>query len=84
MAPSGPLRCPRSCQTGAPLAAGVTWPLTATTREWTLLLLPQAAFERLFNGEESGSQVFLGVIHFDPMAALRQVLRPHARLAAGV
>ncbi len=85
MAPSGPLRRPRSCQTGAPLAAGVTWPLTATTREWALLLLlPQAAFEWLFNGEESESHVFLGVIHFDPMAALRQVLRPHARLAASV
>jgi CRP-like cAMP-binding protein len=60
-------------------------PLTATTRERTLLLLlPQAAFERLFNGEESESHVFLDVIDRDLMAALRQVLRPQARLAASV
>lgn len=60
-------------------------PLSATTRERTLLLLlPQAAFERLFNGEESESHVFLDVIDRDLMAALRQVLRPQARLAASV
>jgi CRP-like cAMP-binding protein len=60
-------------------------PLTATTRERTLLLLlPQAAFERLFNGEESESHVFLDVIDRELMAALRQVLRPQARLAASV
>jgi len=60
-------------------------PVTATTRERTLLLvLPQAAFERLFQGEESGSHVFLDVIHRDLTAALRQALRPHARLAASV
>jgi CRP-like cAMP-binding protein len=60
-------------------------PVTATTRERTLLLvLPQQAFERLFQGEESGSHVFLDVIHRDLMAALRQALRPHARLAASV
>ena len=60
-------------------------PLTATTRERTLLLLlPQAAFERLFNGEESESHVFLDMVDRDLMAALRQVLRPQARLAASV
>jgi CRP-like cAMP-binding protein len=60
-------------------------PVTATTRERTLLLvLPQSAFERLFGGEESESRVFLDVIHRDLMAALRQALRPHARLAASI
>ena len=55
--------------------------MTAATRERTLLLvLPQEAFERLFNGETNISHVFLDVIHRDLMAALRQALRPHARL----
>jgi CRP-like cAMP-binding protein len=60
-------------------------PVTATTRERTLMLvLPQAAFARLFHGEAPGSHVFLDVIHRDLTAALRQALRPHARLAASV
>lgn len=60
-------------------------PVTAATRERTLLLaLSQDAFDRLFNGEESESHVFLDVIHRDLMAALRQVFRPQARLAASV
>jgi CRP-like cAMP-binding protein len=60
-------------------------PMTATTRERALLLvLPQEPFERLFNGETSGSHVFLDVIHRDIVAALRQAHRPHARLAASV
>ena len=60
-------------------------PVTATARERALLLvLPQGQFERLFNGETSGSHVFLDVIHRDLVAALRQALRPHARLAASV
>jgi CRP-like cAMP-binding protein len=60
-------------------------PVTAATRERTLvLMLPQAAFERLFNGEDSGSHVFLDVVLRDLMAALRQALRPHARLAASL
>lgn len=59
-------------------------PVTATTRERTLLLvLARDAFERLFHGETSGSQAFLDVIHRDLMAALRQTLRPHAHLAVG-
>jgi CRP-like cAMP-binding protein len=58
--------------------------ITATTRERTLVLvLPQHHFDRLFNGEDAGSHMFLDVIHRDQMAALREVLRPHARLALG-
>jgi CRP-like cAMP-binding protein len=57
-------------------------PITATTRERTLVLvLPQHHFDRLFNGDDAGSHVFLDVIHRDQVAALREVLRPHARLA---
>ena len=60
-------------------------PVGAITRERTLLLvLPHEAFARLFGGEEAGSHVFLDVIHRDLMAALRQALRPQARLAASV
>jgi len=60
-------------------------PVTAATRERTLLLMvPQEAFERLFHGETAGSHVFLDVIHRDLVAALRQALRPHARLATGL
>jgi len=67
------------------LIDGAPSPVTATTRERALLLvLPQQAFARLFHGEEAGSHVFLDVIHRDLMAALRQALRPHARLAASV
>jgi CRP-like cAMP-binding protein len=59
--------------------------VTAITRERTLLLvLPPDAFERLFGGEEPGSHAFLDVIHRDLTAALRQALRPHARLASSV
>ena len=65
------------------LIDGEPSPVTAATRERTLLLvLPQEAFERLFNAETNISQVFLDVIHRDLMAALRQALRPHARLAS--
>ena len=67
------------------LIDGLPSPVTVTTRERTLMLvLPQEAFGRLFHGEEPGSQVFLDVIHRDLMAALRQALRPHARLASSV
>jgi CRP-like cAMP-binding protein len=60
-------------------------PVTAATRERTLLLmLPQDAFERLFHGETAESHVFLDVMLRDLMAALRQALRPHARLAASL
>jgi CRP-like cAMP-binding protein len=67
------------------LIDGEPSPVTATTRERTLLLtLPREPFERLFNGETLDSHVFLDVIHRDLMAALRQALRPHARLAVSV
>jgi CRP-like cAMP-binding protein len=67
------------------LIDGEPSPVTAATRERTLLLMvPQDAFERLFQGETAGSHVFLDVIHRDLMAALRQAHRPHARLAASV
>jgi CRP-like cAMP-binding protein len=60
-------------------------PVTAATRERTLvLMLPHDAFGRLFQGETSESHVFLDVILRDLMAALRQALRPHARLASSV
>jgi CRP-like cAMP-binding protein len=60
-------------------------PVTAATRERTLLLvLPRTAWERLFGGEDSGSHVFLDVVLRDLMAALRQALRPHARLAVSL
>jgi CRP-like cAMP-binding protein len=60
-------------------------PATAITRERVLLLvLPQHAFERLFNGEETDSHVFLDVINRELMTSLRQALRPHARFAASL
>jgi CRP-like cAMP-binding protein len=67
------------------LIDGLPSPVTVTTRERTLMLvLPQEAFGRLFHGEEPGSHVFLDVVHRDLMAAFRQALRPHARLASSV
>lgn len=60
-------------------------PVTATTRERTLLLvLPRMQFERLFHGDDAGSHAFLDVIDRDLMAALRQALRPQAQLAGSV
>lgn len=60
-------------------------PVTSAARERTLLLmLPRDAFGRLFHGESDGSHEFLDVIHRELTAALRQALRPQARLAASV
>jgi CRP-like cAMP-binding protein len=60
-------------------------PVTAVTRERTLLLMLQREpFERLFHGETAGSHVFLDVIHRELTAALRQALRPQARLASSL
>jgi CRP/FNR family transcriptional regulator, cyclic AMP receptor protein len=60
-------------------------PVTAITRERALLLvLPRDPFEKLFNGQDAVSRVFLEVIQRDLVATLRQTLRPHARLAASV
>jgi CRP-like cAMP-binding protein len=59
--------------------------MSATARERALLLvLPADAFERLFNGEDAGSHVFLDVVLRDLMATLRQALRPHAQLASSL
>jgi CRP-like cAMP-binding protein len=68
-----------------PLIDGGVAPITAATRERTLLLmLPREAFARLFNGETAGSRVFLDVINRELTAAQRQALRPQARLAVSV
>jgi CRP-like cAMP-binding protein len=68
-----------------PLIDGGAAPITAATRERTLLLmLPREAFARLFHGETAGSRVFLDVINRELMAAQRQALRPQARLAVSV
>jgi CRP-like cAMP-binding protein len=67
------------------LIDGEPSPVTAITRERALLLvLPRPAFQRLFNDETDGSLVFLDVIHRDLTQALRQALRPHARLAVSI
>jgi CRP-like cAMP-binding protein len=67
------------------LIDGKPSPVTAITRERALLLvLPQEPFTRLFSGDAAGTHVFLDVIHRDLMMALRQALRPHARLATSV
>ena len=67
------------------LIDGLPSPVTAVTRERALLLvLPRHPFEQLFNGDDAVSRVFLDVILRDLVAALRQALRPHARLAASL
>ena len=67
------------------LIDGEPSPATAIARERALLLvLPQEAFARLFNGETDESLMFLDVINRDLAASLRQALRPQARLAASV
>jgi CRP-like cAMP-binding protein len=51
-------------------------PVTAITREPALLLvLPRDPFEKLFNGEDPVSRVFLDVIQRDIVATLRQTSR---------
>src|SRR5436190_5685640 len=58
-------------------------PVTAITRERVLLLvLPREPFARLFHGEDGGSRVFPDVVRRDVVTAIRETLRPHARLAA--
>jgi CRP/FNR family transcriptional regulator, cyclic AMP receptor protein len=60
-------------------------PVTAITRERALLLvLPRDLFEQLFHAEDAVSRVFLDVIQKDLTAAVRETLRPCARLAASV
>lgn len=60
-------------------------PVTTVTRERVLLLvLPRDRFSQLFHGEDAVSRVFLDVIQRELVTALRQTLRPHARLAASL
>jgi CRP/FNR family transcriptional regulator, cyclic AMP receptor protein len=60
-------------------------PLTAITRERTLLLvLPCDSFEMLYNGEDAVSRVFLDVIQRELVASLRYTLRQNVRFAASV
>jgi CRP-like cAMP-binding protein len=64
---------------------GLPSPVSAITRERALLLVvPHAAFEQLFGGDDAVSRVFLDVIQRELVRALRQSLRQHARLAASV
>ncbi len=65
------------------LVDGGPSPVTATTRERTLLLvLPQEAFSRLYGGDSAGSRAFIDVILRNLTTAMRQALRPQARLAS--
>jgi CRP/FNR family cyclic AMP-dependent transcriptional regulator len=58
-------------------------PVTAVTRERSLLLVLEAKlFEQLFSGEDAVSRGLLGAIQKDLVTALRETLRPCARLAA--
>jgi CRP-like cAMP-binding protein len=58
-------------------------PTTAVTRERSLLLvLPAKLFEQLFTGEDAISRGLLGAVQKDLVTALRETLRPRARLAA--
>lgn len=65
------------------LVDGGPSPVTAVTRERTLLLvLPEEAFARHFTDESAGSRAFLDVILRNLTASMRQALRPQARLAS--
>jgi CRP-like cAMP-binding protein len=60
-------------------------PVTATTRERTLLLvLPHGPFKQLFGRDDRIARVFLDVLLRDLATTLRETLRPHARLAASL
>jgi CRP-like cAMP-binding protein len=60
-------------------------PITAVTRERTLLLvLPQAPFEQLYNRHDTIARLFLDVLLRDLVATVKSTLRPQARLAASV
>jgi CRP-like cAMP-binding protein len=67
------------------LIDGSASPVTAITRERSLLLvLPRGPFEKLFEGEDAVSRVFLDVIQRELVSTLRLSLRQHARLAASL
>ena len=58
-------------------------PITAVTRERSLLLvLESKLFAQLFSGEDAISRGLLGAVLKDLVTALRETLRPCARLAA--
>jgi CRP-like cAMP-binding protein len=64
------------------LIDGEPSPLTAITRERTLLLvLARDSFEQLFNGEDAVSRVFLDVVQRELVASLRYTLRQNVRFA---
>ena len=67
------------------LIDGQPSPVTATTRERSLLLaLPRDVFEQLFSREDAVSRGFLDVLQKDLVATVRETLRPCARLVASV
>jgi|GEM_PF-5509105 len=69
---------------GEALIDGLPSPLTAVTRERSLLLLiPPDIFGRLFRGEDAVSRVFLEVVLRDLANVLRETLRPYARVLLG-
>jgi CRP-like cAMP-binding protein len=60
-------------------------PITAVTRERTLLLvLPRTPFEQLYNRHDTIARLFLDVLLRDLVTTVRSTLRPQARLAASV
>jgi CRP-like cAMP-binding protein len=67
------------------LIDGGASPITAVTRERTLLLvLPHGPFAQLYNRHDTIARLFLDVLLRDLMATVRSTLRPQARLAASV
>lgn len=67
------------------LIDGGASPLTAITRERTLLLvLPRDPFDQLYNRHDTIARLFLQMLLRDLAATVRATLRPHARLAASV
>ena len=64
---------------------GLPSPVTAITRERTLLLsIARENFADLFQREDTIARVFLDLLLRDLVATLRLTLRPHARLAASI
>lgn len=67
------------------LIDGGASPITAITRERTLLLvLPRNPFDQLYNRHDTIARLFLEVLLRDLVVTVRSTLRPHARLAASV
>jgi hypothetical protein len=69
----------------AGLIDGRPSPVTAITRERSLLLvLRRELFAQLFNGEDAIARGLVAALQNDLVAALRETLRPCARLAASL